>query len=290
MGNLTKKNEKELSGLRKKRDEAKKDFKKIRIDEVIETWKKENNVPYRSQEDKKGKKKLFLLSGRIGEITTKKRESKIRRSEEHLCLAMFNHYNKYEKNKLKIKNYGQYIVDYQTPIKMLNSNSGWGKIDLVGLVSGSVRKQFVFWEMKWKGEMKWKSGDNPLAATIQLLAYAKAFDIGTENGEANLKWLLFEICAVRKFNEVEPLRKIQPTLFIGAPKDYWEKYKNDEGLKNKVVELRNKIKENAGFEIKYWNLGNIKADDIVDKGEKGHPRLDNYQKINPEEIWKINAV
>lgn len=281
MANSKKKDEKELSGLRKKRDEAKKDFKKIKIDQVIETWKKENNVPYRSQKDVNGKKKLFLLSKRSGVITTNERKSQTtKRSEEHLCLAMFNRY-KYEKNKLKIKNYGQYIVDYQTPIKMQKRNSGWGKIDLVGLVSGSTKKQFVFWEMKWKG------GDNPLAATIELLAYTKAFNKKSRS-KKNLEWLLFEIMTVRGFDAIKPLKESQPLLFIGAPEDYWEDYKKNEELKNRINELRNKFKKDLGFEIKYWDLGNIKEKDISNCGKGQSPKI--RKTINPKEIWKINTV
>lgn len=250
-----------------------KGIRTITVDEIVEKWKTENKVPFRSSSKK------FELKNRIGSISESKKDKKgwtSRRTEEHLCMALFNRYNPktIPKNLLKIKNYSQYIVDYQTPIKEKRSDCGWGKIDLVGFVKGSSKKQFVFWEMKWKG------GDNPLYASVELLAYAKVFDIcdREEKLRHNFLSLLKEICTVRDLNvTVEP--KNRPLLFIAGPSEYWEFWRKKAVAKilfEKLKKLK-KHTEKLGFKIEYYDLGSINIENCW-PGKK--PRINIQMNIN----------
>jgi len=257
-----------------------KNLKTVDIDNVIKEWKMIDNMPFRTEPDDEGRRKLFELANRKGKIKDEnddKNKDETKRNEDHLCMAIFNRYryNPEKKEKLIVAGYSQYIVDYQTPIKKKETDSGWGKIDLVGLVKRSSRKQLVFWEMKWPG------GDDPLYASIELLIYAKPFDKYKDKSEDNLKSLLFEIFSARGFKEAEEL-KAQPLLFVAAPHDYWSKCEEKYvGFLDKIKCFKNKI-EKIKFEIEYWDLGNIKERHIII--EKNMPK---FVDGTPVEFCKV---
>lgn len=253
--------------------------KEISPDEIISKWK-DLNVPLRAvPADNKTRHTLFLLAKRNGKITTEKRKGENKRNEEYLCMGIFNRYNKPEMKKMEIKGHSQKIVGYQIPIKATGKedNKGWGKIDLVGLVQGSPKKQLVFWEMKWP------DGEDPWKATLQLLAYAKAFDKNNRRSKKNLERLLFEIFAARGFEKANPL-KAQPLLFVGSTTEYWNKHRNNKELYEKLTALVKKVKEELKFEIEYWDLGDIKKENIKNTGIREMPEFNSINAISPKKV------
>jgi len=132
-----------------------KDFNSSKIvEEYIEFAKR--NITFRSLCEKPNQIKTFGLSGRSGTNETESEQGEVT-----LCQALFNTYKPKSKQKMRIKDYGQYyIVDYQTPLKNTDKDESWGKIDLVGFKQNSSEKHLCFWEVKYGGNRESKQDYN----------------------------------------------------------------------------------------------------------------------------------
>ena len=159
-----------------------KDFDPTEIISMYKEFVNRNKV-FRSLCKAPNQIKTFGLRNRVGTHDT----GDTPRGEEKLCQALFNsfkpekdgNYNPEQEEEIpkknttwKIPKYGQYIIDYQTPLKNTAKDSLWGKFDLIGLIQGSPKKKLCFWELK--------VGRNPDSihfAIMELLIYYSQFDL-----------------------------------------------------------------------------------------------------------------
>jgi len=123
------------------------------------------------------------------------------RREEHLALALWNDqsggFDLPDGSSLQ-------LIDYQVPLKSQRSDSGIGKLDLLGVVDAHV----CVVELKVAAHRG--NSDTPLRAFLEALAYcaiveANIADIGSELGGKH------GICNVAD----------KPSLMVIAPDDYW---------------------------------------------------------------------
>ena len=123
------------------------DFDPIEIISMYKEFVDKNKV-FRSLCKAPNQIKTFGLRYRLGTHET----GKTNRNEEILCQAIYNAFkpekdgdgnlkneesSSRKNDTWKIPNYGQYIIDYQTPLKNTASDKLWGKFDLIGLIQGS---------------------------------------------------------------------------------------------------------------------------------------------------------
>lgn len=230
--------------------------------EIIRNYKEfaAKNKVFRSLCQAPNQIKTFGLRNRIGTHET----GDTPRGEEKLCQALFNTFKpekdssvNLEKEELsanknepwKIQNYGQHIIDYQTPLKNKAIDKLWGKIDLIGLIQGSPKKKLCLWELKVG-----RNADSIHFAIMELLIYYSQFDLNSENKEnamKNYQNFLIEAALVRGAGITNNTVKIHkdnfPVLFIAADEIYfkhhdWES-KNDVYKKmKKLIERELKLK------------------------------------------------
>ncbi len=125
------------------------------------------------------------------------------RREEHLAIALYHSFHKPDAMLLPS---GQRleILDYQVPLKAVQSDKGVGKIDMLGLVDGEC---LAILELKVKG------GDTPFAATLEALVYA-----------AILERNLVDIDRELEREGYGMLQLKPPEITVLAPADYWHDF------------------------------------------------------------------
>ena len=116
------------------------------------------NAPRRMEAGKK------YLVGHNGIPSTGKYTN---RDEEHLAIAIFNHYNpKYSESELYLCSEERLMVlDYQFPLKAYQADEGVGKVDLFCV---DYSKRVCIVELK----ISRSSPDTPLRGVIEGLSYA----------------------------------------------------------------------------------------------------------------------
>ncbi len=125
------------------------------------------------------------------------------RREEHLAIALFNASRGgaalplHDGRSLE-------LLDYQTPLKARQTDSGFGKVDLFGVIDRRIPCVV---------ELKVKGGDTPLRALLEGLAYCAVI-------EANVADIAKEAAALHGVD----LSLARPALIVLAPEDYWTKY------------------------------------------------------------------
>ncbi len=195
------------------------------------------------------------LEGRTG-----KPESGVysNRDEEHLAMALFNASRGGTAFRLP-DGRSVTFLDYQTPLKARQSDTGVGKIDLFGVIDG--RLPCVI-------ELKVVGGDTPLRALLEGLAYCALL-------EANIGEVAREAIEQHGTN-VSPVR---PVLIVLAPDDYWLWYiKNQRAgdWQRTVNTLSARIADDLDLEIHFLAL----RDATFQKGLHGTaPRLTGNCRI-----------
>lgn len=130
------------------------------------------------------------------------------RREEHLAVALRNAFN--ESMLLQLPDgHTLRILDYQTPLKARRDDKGIGKIDLFGVIAGSLPCVI---ELKLPTASGGRS-DTPLRAFLEAFAYCAVV-------EANIGDIADE--AMEKFSC--DMTRDRPALMIMATEDYWLRY------------------------------------------------------------------
>ena len=259
------------------RKDHKKTSKKINPDEITKVFK-ETTPPIRSGKKNEKTSKKNKKTGENKDFGVKERNGFIKKTryEEFLCMAL---YNRYSEKGIEIDKIGtQFFADYQTPIKEVKDDAGWGKVDLIGFSEKSV----IFWEFKWNN-----SKETPIYALLEVLAYLKAFYKGEDKSKENLRKLILEINIKRKKEGKKEIKEKDITeqkVVIAAPAGYWGKNDNRRTLEENWEEIQ-KIQENLGITIFFCNFGKIDTESIVfDDETKGfRPKL-NDALVKPEII------
>jgi hypothetical protein len=146
--------------------------------------------------------KSYLIASHDGIPST---GDSTKRHEEHLALAVFNHYQPPNAGLHLADGDELHILEYQLPLKAKRGDAGVGKVDLFGITTSG---QPVVIELKAAG-----GGDTPLRALLEGLAYAAII-------QANL-------AAIRREVQQRYSRTITadvPRLIIMAQED-WAKYR-----------------------------------------------------------------
>lgn len=202
------------------------------------------NQTFRSVCPKKSEVKVFGLRERTGIHAT----GKTNRKEEALCQGLFNSF--FDK-VLPLPCFGQKIVDYQTPLKNVQGNSLWGKIDLVGMITGSPKKHLCFWELKLA-----ENHDSIHYSVMELLIYLAQFDFANAQdprAEGNYENFLRELGLVRGANVNNltiRLKRCLPILFLAgepgffAQNDFQKRRKEYQAL---IGEIQSRLKVTLKF-------------------------------------------
>ena len=130
------------------------------------------------------------------------------RKEEHLALALWGASHSGYSTALP-SGESLEIIDYQMPLKAQRRDAGVGKVDLVGLVD---RNRFTVIELKVRPSGN-RSGDTPLRAYLEALAYCAIVEANLEDIAEELKIRLNGEIQISALN-----------LLIMAPQDYWTGY------------------------------------------------------------------
>jgi hypothetical protein len=175
------------------------------------------------------------------------------RKEEKLCHAL---YNTFSQKDLPLTDFGQRIVDYQTPLKNNEKDSKWGKIDLVGMIKKSRDKKLCFWEVKLE-----KNKDSIHYSVFELMVYLSQFDfknVENPNVKRNLENYLRELAIVKgagvSSNYIYKIECRLPVLFVAAEREYYKHNKFDEHRKE-YESLQNEIKDRIGTILKFIEIG-----------------------------------
>jgi hypothetical protein len=137
------------------------------------------------------------------------------RREEHMAIALWDLQQNWNNP------FGGYFkfFDYQFPLKAQQTDTGVGKIDLVGI---SDEGQFIITELKVDTETG-NPGDTPNSALLQGLRYAAIV-------EANLKAIADE--AKKKFGAV--VKRQMPIIQIVGTLKWWQQHSFDLNRSNKM--------------------------------------------------------
>ena len=145
------------------------------------------------------------FEGRSG--TTSSGEQSNRR-EEHLAVALRNAF--FRTRPLALE-HGRTLtlLDYQTPLKERRDNKGIGKVDLFGVIDGTLPCVIELKVPTAHGGCS----DTPLRAFLEAFAYCAIIEANIDDLAAEAKETLG--CTIK------PAR---PTLMTMAPEDYWVSY------------------------------------------------------------------
>ena len=130
------------------------------------------------------------------------------RYEEHLALALYNECQSGRSFTLP-NGRSLAIVDYQTPLKAKQSDSGIGKVDLFGIVSSETLSVIELKIQSASGQL----ADTPLKALLEGLAYCAIIEANGADIAAELKEKL----------DLDNLTH-RPCLIVMAPEEYWRAY------------------------------------------------------------------
>jgi hypothetical protein len=136
------------------------------------------------------------------------RAEKSNRGEEHLALALWGASQSDDPMVLPTGATLE-ILDYQTPLKAQQRDTGVGKVDLFGLIDG-CRSTVI--ELKVSPTTS-GYGDTPLHAYLEALAYCAII-------EANAS----EIASEARTRLDKSIDDQPPGLIVMAPQDYWAGY------------------------------------------------------------------
>jgi len=184
-----------------------------------------SNAPERHLE---GRNYLFERTG----IPSSTKSSN--RDEEHLAISLWDKFQK--PNAMFLPN-GQRIefLDYQVPLKAVQSDGGVGKVDILGLIDD---ERLAILELKVKG------GDTPLAATLEALVYAALI-------EANLKDISQELHN-RGYQRLKPG---PPEIIVLGRADYWHVFNEyDETWLLKLAPVLSDIARTLSITIQFIEL------------------------------------
>lgn len=141
-----------------------------------------------------------------------------------------------------MKNFGQIVVDYQTPLKNNNEDKLWGKIDLVSLIIGSPKKELCFWEVKIDNQ------DSVKYAIFELLIYFSEFDFKSSEGDCakmNYRNYILELYLsgnIQISNNIIEFRDILPILFVSGDDKYFKKQEFDKNnIESLISEIKNEL-------------------------------------------------
>lgn len=237
--------------------------------EIIAKYKDfvDRNKIFRSVCQAPNQIKTFGLRNRAGTHQT----GETPRGEEKLCQALFNTFKPEKdanqnleqgedspiKNQTwKIPKYGQYIIDFQTPLKNTAKEKLWGKFDLIGLIQGSPKKKLCFWELKVG-----RNTDSIHFAIMELLIYFSQFDLNLgnkKNALKNYQNFLTEAAFVRGAgitnNTVTIHNDNFPVLFIAADEIYF-KYHDWKSTKESYRKLKKIIEKELRLKLEFLQIG-----------------------------------
>lgn len=194
--------------------------------------------------------KDFSLSTRKGAASA---NTESKRNEEQFCQALFNS-STHPVEKYVIPDFEQTIVDYQTPTKHVRADTGWGKIDLMGLISGEAGTQLCFWEVKAKGN----SDTIPFAIAELMVYFAQFDDQRNPQAKSNYEQLYQEVLSVRadRLGAINPNKLITeslPVLFIAAEPGYFQAHKF-EANRSLYLELQNQLKAKLDVNLQFVEI------------------------------------
>jgi len=157
------------------------------------------------------------------------------RKEEHLAIALCNSGDTITLGSTDTLT----LLDYQVPLKARQTDSGIGKVDLVGATgSGSIAV------IELKVATATSKGDTPLRALVESLAYCAII-------EANAAEISAEV-AERYGLDVASGR---PCLVVMGPQRYWSAWPSDSLAA--VYELSDRIAETLDMHIWFVDLGDV---------------------------------
>jgi hypothetical protein len=143
------------------------------------------------------------------------------------------------------------MIDYQVPLTPHQSDSGVGKVDLLGVDHSSA---LVLVELK----VDRKQPDTPLRAFVEVLAYSAIV-------EANQQALSSEVEAVAGVR----LSSSPPKLLVAGPSAYWSQFKPTIQWLHPVEALCDSIAQRLGIHVVFADLGSVD----VEMGLAGSPPL-----------------
>lgn len=156
------------------------------------------------------------------------------RIEEHLAIALFRSFHAPVAMHLSDGRRLE-ILDYQVPLKAVQSDAGIGKVDMLGLIDG---ERLAVLELKVKG------GDTPIAATLEALVYAAIL-------EANLEDIGQEL-ANKGYGRPKAKR---PDIIVLGPADYWQEFDEyDEAWLRKLTPSLDDIAQALSTKIQFIEL------------------------------------
>ncbi len=256
-----------MEHIKKFRNSLRKKNKPFDPNDIVEKYIEfaKRNDTFRSLCEKPNQIKTFGLSGRSGSNNNEKKPEQKEQKEKKLCKALFNTYKPESNTKMRIEGYGQYIVDYETPLKNKNTakDKSWGEIDLVGFIQSSSEKHLCFWEVKY-GEAK------PIHyAVMQLLIYYAQFDrTNNDKAKKNFQNFLLELAFVRGVgldnNNTVTIHQDNPVLFIAGDKNYFNKQWKSTKTKQRHIELKKVIEKELKLKLEFLQIGTehpLKNDD-----------------------------
>ena len=233
------------------------------VPELIEEYEKLVRVaPHRHERGKK-----YFVAGHdffVGQWQST-------RKEEQIAGALFNACQYGETfplpNAQELK-----IIDYQFPLKARQGDKGIGKVDLFGVLDGTVPTVIELKVARKKGAVP----DTPLMAFLEGLAYCAIV-------EANIKVIAKE--AQENFDL--QLKSSRPALMVLAPDDYWFYYSKNKSAGDWSVKLKTlveKISREMNLSVHFLSIKNAQ----LEWGGVGEPpRLKGRCKFNYVEALKI---
>ena len=145
------------------------------------------------------------FEGRSG--TTSSGEQSNRR-EEHLAVAVRNAFCSTRPLALE-HGHTLTLLDYQTPLKERRDDKGIGKVDLFGVIGGTLPCVIELKVPTAHGGCS----DTPLRAFLEAFAYCAIVEANIDDLAAEAKETLG--CTIKR---------ARPTLMVMAPEDYWVSY------------------------------------------------------------------
>jgi hypothetical protein len=195
------------------------DQSEITADQVIKAYEHTDGLPQR-------KTSLFSIGRKKVEVRASNRH------EEHLAKAL------YELGELTLQDGATKLrlLDYQVPLKSVQSDEGVGKIDLVGVIDQSL----ALVELKTKD-----SKDHPGNALLEVLSYGAI--VGMKDNFENFK---------NEYGKTELRIEIQHIIL--APREYWDRWRNRKGVYEKFRPICEQLR-NAGINIQCLTLNGQQA-------------------------------
>lgn len=173
---------------------------------------------------------------------------KSNRKEEHLAIALCNGSDTITLGAANTLT----LLDYQVPLKARQTDSGVGKVDLVGATgSGDIAV------VELKVTTATSSGDTPLRALLEAFAYCAII-------EANAHEISAEIAETYGL-DVDSGR---PCLVVMGPERYWSAWPS--ARLAAVYGLSDRLAETLGMHIWFVNLGNV---DVATGSAGNKPQL-----------------